>query len=918
MSQITSSVGLISGINSADIIDQLIAIERRPIQQLENRNTTIKAQQTALQEISAKLLGLLGSAQGFTEERQFQATTASTSNENVITATSTASAVPGNYSFIVKQLVSGQQTVTRGFADRDTTPVGATTLSFDRGESRLDSKTELAQLNGGEGVQRGEIRITDRSGASALVDLSTALTIDEVVEEINATGGVNVIASTDGDRLVLQDASGSTAQDLVVADVGGRTTAADLGLVGSSSTGTLTGTQVNRVGLDTALSLLNDGSGVEIRQNLDDFTLGVASGTNYNIDLSGAITLGDVVNAINDQTSGDVTASINPAGTGLQLVDNTGSTGITITELESKAATDLGLTTGTASGDTLTGSRVIAALNSKLLRNVNGGDGVAAGSIDVTNSAGATTTVDLSAARSVSEVLDAINAASAGVTASLNDAGNGIKLTDTAGGTGDLTIAEAGSTTAQDLGLLGTFANGEADSGNLQFRYVTFNSSLDDLGVGQGKFTIRDANGVSATIDLTQGESSIGEVIREINGITNALGVEVTARLNDNGDGIELVDTATAGASGISVQAVEGTAAADLGILQTAENAGDSISGSFEKTVTVEETDTLDDVVRKINEAGLDVAAGIINDGSAGNPFRLSLTSRESGTDGAFVFDDGGLDLGAVNFGEARDAVVFFGGNDPANSLALTSSSNRLEDVIPGVDIDLKSTSQSPVQVTVNRDLEGITKAVSGFATAFNSLIDSINKHDSYNSETEERGLLLGDATVAQVRSRVYNAVINANGDLPGQYRSLSEIGLTVGSGAKLQFDQSKFQAAYAEDPEAVEQLFTYKLTEEDQDGEETTLVRGIGVEIEELLDRLTGSTGPVQNRVDTLDTQVQLNEDRIASLQTLLEAKRERLERDFVQMELALAQIQDQQSALGQLSSIAASSQAALSGGGG
>lgn len=918
MGQISSSIGLISGINTEDIINQLMSIEERPKRSIERRNSLLQSQQTAFQEINAKLLALRGSAEGFSTQRTFQSTNAISSNESVLTATSNTSATPGNYSFTVAQLVSGQQTVTRGFADRDATPVGAGTLTFDRGESRLEQRTELAQLNGGDGIQRGYIRVTDRSGATSLVDLSSAVTVDDVIEKINATSGVNVFASVDGDRLVLEDASGSTAGDLTVANVGASTTASDLGLAGSSSTNTLEGAQVNRVGEDTALSLLNDGNGVEIRANLADFSIGVAGGTTHDINLEAARTLGDVVSAINDQTGGDVTASINPDGTGLQLVDNTGAAGMTLTELNSKAATDLGLTLGTTAGDTLTGSRVIAAMNSKLLRNLNGGDGVAAGSIAVTNSAGAATNIDLSAARSVSEVIDAINDAGAGVSARLNDAGNGIALTDQAGGAGDLVVNEAGSTTAADLGLLGTFSGGEADSGNLQYRYVTNNTTLEDLGVAKGRFLLTDANGNNTTIDLTQNESTIGDVIREINGIANAQGVEVEARINDNGDGIELVDTATGGASGISVEAVEGTIAADLGILGAAENPGDTISGSFEKSIELTDTDTLQDVVRKINEADLGVSAGVINDGSAGNAFRLSLTSEKAGTDAAFVFDDGGLGFGASNLGEARDAVVFFGSDDPATSLAITSRSNRLEDVIPGVDIDLNSVSDSPVQLTINRDTEAITQAASSFVKAFNGLVDAINKHDSYNAETEERGLLLGDATVARIRSSVYNAVINPNNDLPGQFESLSEVGITVGDGAKLRFDQDRFLSAFAEDPEAVEDLFTYKLTEEDADGEEQVVSRGIGVEINELLEDLTAAEGPLQRKVDTIEDQVQLNKDRIESITEGIEAKRERLQREFVQMELALAQMQDQQSALSQLQGIASQSRSRLPGQGG
>ena len=60
---ITSGVGLISGLPIADIVNQLIAIEARPRNFVENRNAILQAQQIALQSISV-LNGDAGAAFG--------------------------------------------------------------------------------------------------------------------------------------------------------------------------------------------------------------------------------------------------------------------------------------------------------------------------------------------------------------------------------------------------------------------------------------------------------------------------------------------------------------------------------------------------------------------------------------------------------------------------------------------------------------------------------------------------------------------------------------------------------------------------------------------------------------------------------------------------------------------------------------
>jgi flagellar hook-associated protein 2 len=816
---------------------------------------------------------------------------------------------------------------------------------------------------------------------------------------------------------------------LIVADVGTTATASSLGLVGSAAAAELTGTQINEVGRATVLAWLNDGNGVRSRDSLNDFRITSAGGGTYDVNISDAVTLGNVIDAINTATGGQVTAAISDDGLGLKLTDaGGGGAGFTVTALNSSnAATDLGILGSDGDSDgVIAGDRLIAGINSKLIRNLNGGAGVTTlGTISITDRAGGgPTAVDLSSAQSIADVIDLINAAGANVTAALNSAGNGLLLTDRSGGSGDIVISDTSGTAAADLGLSGTFSDSDTvDSGNLQFRYITESTRLDALGVSRGKFLITDSAGVSATVDLTQGdEVNIGKVLQEI----NSRGLQINARINDNGDGIVLEDTGP-GVVAIKVEESGSTTAKNLGLLGEAANAGDDLDGSFEKTIsfsspnlagastlaslnggegvnikagsddltittrsgasysvnldgattidavitaistatggdvtasvnslstglkltdntagastftieaandssagadlgiigtdsdangiingsTIVEVTTLQTLATKINDAKIGISASIISDGSIGTPYRLSLASTTAGSSGAFIFDDGGLGFGATNLSEAQDAVVFFGGNDPTQSLVVTSTSNTLKNVIPGATIDLLATTSTPVQVTIARNDAAIVTSVKGFVDKFNSVMSTINNLDSYDSETKKRGLLLGDSALSQIRSQLFRIVISRNTELSSQYQALAQIGITVGSGAVLQFDETKFGNALATDQDAVKALFTFKETEKDEDGVISVTSGGIGVRIEELLKRLTDSeTGPLQTRVDAIEGQIKLNAKRIESLDKLLEAKRARLERQFIAMEKALAGLQDQGSALNGLQNIAA-----------
>ena len=91
---------------------------------------------------------------------------------------------------------------------------------------------------------------------------------------------------------------------------------------------------------------------------------------------------------------------------------------------------------------------------------LNGGAGVALGTLTFTNSAGKTATLSVdSSMQTVGDVINAINSLSANnldIQAGINSTGDGILLTDSSGGSGTLGVAEGNSTTAHDLNLLQT------------------------------------------------------------------------------------------------------------------------------------------------------------------------------------------------------------------------------------------------------------------------------------------------------------------------------------------------------------------------------------------------------------------------------------------------------------------------------
>ena len=72
MATISSSVGLVSGINTGDIINQLMAIESRPKDLLQSRMDSLSQQKLAFTDLSTRLTSLRINGQALVYERMFQ------------------------------------------------------------------------------------------------------------------------------------------------------------------------------------------------------------------------------------------------------------------------------------------------------------------------------------------------------------------------------------------------------------------------------------------------------------------------------------------------------------------------------------------------------------------------------------------------------------------------------------------------------------------------------------------------------------------------------------------------------------------------------------------------------------------------------------------------------------------------------
>lgn len=330
----------------------------------------------------------------------------------------------------------------------------------------VTTSTKLNKLLDGRGLQfqdGNDFRVTLKDGSTVDVNLTInpeTASVGDLLSALNTagTGKFTAAIAADGDRIELTDTTGGVG-NLAVADLGNGKAASLLGLTGSTSDSFISGDRLLS-GLDSPLlSSLKGGAGLG---ELGILAVTNRNGVTTNVDLSSAETVGDALRLINSSGAG-VTAVLNTSRTGILLRDTTGQTASNLVVADADAtntATKLGLVNNSATNQVNSGAFNLQWVHrNTALSSLNQGRGVQLGSFTITDSDGKQSAINLSSieAKTVGDVIDAINDLNIGVEARLSSSGDGFQIVDTAGGVGTLTIRESGTgTTAADLKILGT------------------------------------------------------------------------------------------------------------------------------------------------------------------------------------------------------------------------------------------------------------------------------------------------------------------------------------------------------------------------------------------------------------------------------------------------------------------------------
>lgn len=277
--------------------------------------------------------------------------------------------------------------------------------------------------------------------------------------------------------------------------------------------------------------------------------------------------------------------------------------------------------------------------------------------------------------------------------------------------------------------------------------------------------------------------------------------------------------------------------------------------------------------------------------------YRLVLTGRATGVENAFTMTStltGGQgvsftdtntngiygETGDSNAQDARNAAL------TVNNLPITSSTNTVTDVVPGVTLTLsKENMTTAATVSVKRDDSGIEKLLDKLVTTYNDLQTFFKEQNT--AAVGGKTSIARDPILRGLKDSLRTA-ISAEYNTGGDFTALSMVGVEFDPTGKLKINKTVLKTALGANPGEVQRLFAG-----------TNGVGGAFNALKTLASDYTESGGFVASVRQRLGDQVNNLNKRLDTLESNLLVRRHALQKEFTAADMAMTQLKAQSSSL-------------------
>ena len=344
------------------------------------------------------------------------------------------------------------------------------------------------------------------------------------------------------------------------------------------------------------------------------------------------------------------------------------------------------------------------------------------------------------------------------------------------------------------------------------------------VNVGPGDFRLTLTSHQTGTANTIAASDVSGGVLGSLGVLgTGAAGVRQAVGFTQNGSAYAGAASLTLSSATQSVGSLLGIAsgAAPSGTFHLS-NGGTGAGNEADVSINLN-TASLSDVANAINQAGISgVTAEVVTlpdvNGNLGRIHQLEIVNKGS-TAPAFSDPNGVLGtLGVLQTPYTQTVTAAKDAKFSLDGLNLTRSSNTVGDVIPGATIKLLSTtgtsgSSTPgtTDLSISQNTDTIVSAVNTLATAYNAIQDFVSTQNKFTAPTDTTAgvagtsaPLFGDGTLSQIQDQLSKSLTAVSGNT-----TLESIGVTLGQDGKLTVDSAALTSALQADPTSVSNLFS-------------------------------------------------------------------------------------------------------------
>ncbi len=274
------------------------------------------------------------------------------------------------------------------------------------------------------------------------------------------------------------------------------------------------------------------------------------------------------------------------------------------------------------------------------------------------------------------------------------------------------------------------------------------------------------------------------------------------------------------------------------------------------------------------------VTATIVDTGATTDPYRLTLTSDDTGEKSRISIQNLPMTEVAGANGDSLNALF------TVNGVSYQRQTNDvIDDVISGVTLTLKKIGETTVSIQKNTDTvkDTILSLVKNYNELFSKIMDSGNSSDSTDTtKTPETNPLQDEYNAKSIINKL-KTLFSTSIDASYQYKNLTEIGLEINRDGTMTMDESLLDQALASDPDAVAKLFI---------GDAENEITGLGDILNNGINDMVSSTGIVSTEIDEAKTKMTRMEADIKTATEQLNKRYDIMTSNFVKLDTYIRQL--------------------------